>query len=500
MVQFHKLDPKPERDLITNLITDTEFCKKILPVIDPSLLSETAKKIYKWVVNYYGEYGKAPDFYIQEIYDREKKKLKEEDAEWIGEVLARLSDKHEQMEREAHSVDFEIDKALDYIREQSLHKASKDIESLLEKKKLDKAEEVITVYKRPSVQITNCLDLLKISGVTVEALVRKKIPKPRMLIWPWLTENKNYLIYAPYGVGKSWLVIILSDFLTHGYDEVVGSWQLKDNVGVMYIDGEMGEYDVQERFKLLRNYKEENFHPRTPLYIVSNETMEQGANTSINLNNQEWKDAIFTFLIEHSEYKVLILDNVSSLVPGKNFYDVEEWSNAVGQWLIKLKLRGVTTIIVHHAGKDKHKGPRGTSAMSDAAEATIQLSHPKNWTAEDAAYFTVAFDKPPRTSKGGPAMRPFTVRIRENKDGSISWMTEEEVVGTYREALALLEKTELEQQDIARIVERSKATITKYKDKAKDDGLMDRDNERLTKKGLSLIKNVDVEELLNRKN
>jgi len=64
---------------------------------------------------------------------------------------------------------------------------------------------------------------------------------------------------------------------------------------------------------------------------------------------------------------LLILDNLSSLTAVVRDNDAESWG-PIQEWLPKLRRRGVSVLVVHHAGKGGQQ--RGTSRREDVLDTS----------------------------------------------------------------------------------------------------------------------------------
>ncbi len=81
-----------EKRLIINLITDSEFCATITPLINPEYFTnEYSRTIAKWVLTYYNDFGKAPGSEIIAVFERNADKLKPDQRDIIASVLEHLS-------------------------------------------------------------------------------------------------------------------------------------------------------------------------------------------------------------------------------------------------------------------------------------------------------------------------------------------------------------------------------------------------------------------------
>lgn len=111
---------------------------------------------------------------------------------------------------------------------------------------------------------------------------------------------------------------------------------------------------------------------------------------------------------------VVILDNAACLFDPEGEKDGAAWRPAQ-DWLLKLRDRGVTTILVHHAGKSGEA--RGHSSKEDAMDTIISLRHPQGYKARMGAKFIVDFTK--GRSLFGDAADPFLSKF--NAEDGWTW-------------------------------------------------------------------------------
>ena len=113
--------------------------------------------------------------------------------------------------------------------------------------------------------------------------------------------------------------------------------------------------------------------------------------------------------------ELLILDNLSSLTVGLRENDSDAWS-PIQQWLLQLRRRGISVLIIHHAGKTG--GQRGTSRREDVLDTSFCLRRPSDYSLAQGARFEVHIEK----ARGihGELVLPFEARL-ETRDGTAAW-------------------------------------------------------------------------------
>ena len=132
----------------------------------------------------------------------------------------------------------------------------------------------------------------------------------------------------------------------------------------------------------------------------------------VTLTSTAARHEIETILEARPALRVLILDNISCLFPGISEDKKQDWE-PINQWLIRLRHRGMTVIVGHHAGKNGQQ--RGTSGREDALNTVIALSYPPGYRQEEGCHFFWRFEK----SRGlkGPAVEGLDVRFDETPTG-----------------------------------------------------------------------------------
>src|SRR6185437_841893 len=92
----------------------------------------------------------------------------------------------------------------------------------------------------------------------------------------------------------------------------------------------------------------------------------------------------------------------------------------IQEWLLRLRRRGVSVLIVHHAGKGGEQ--RGTSRREDVLDTSISLRRPSDYAPTEGARFEVHFEK----ARGihGDRAKPFEAKL-ETRDGANFWTIRE---------------------------------------------------------------------------
>jgi len=104
------------------------------------------------------------------------------------------------------------------------------------------------------------------------------------------------------------------------------------------------------------------------------------------------------------DLKLIIVDTYAQVTPGANENAADDMGRALANIRVLGKATGATVLVVHHAGKDLHRGARGWSGIRAAADAEIEVI---------------------RHEQGGREIR--VTKMKDGEDG-LSWGFKLEVV------------------------------------------------------------------------
>jgi hypothetical protein len=117
--------------------------------------------------------------------------------------------------------------------------------------------------------------------------------------------------------------------------------------------------------------------------------------------------------IREDALDLVILDNFSTLGEVEDENAAASF-NAIQQFLLQLKVQGVATILIHHAGKSGDF--RGSSKLAATFETIIQLERISQGAEHGAANFRVRWDK---VRAGGPKRKVREVAARLVEDAFV---------------------------------------------------------------------------------
>lgn len=219
--------------------------------------------------------------------------------------------------------------------------------------------------------------------MTFSDFLELKLPIRGMLMKPWLEEASYGLIAGKEAGGKTWLAMQIAASLANGKDCMGGLWTVEQPVPVLYVDGEMHWQDIWDRGTMVGLKSG---------FILSKTYMEaEGTPYDLNLADDYIRDELTKFILEQG-YKLVVFDNIFSLVYGIDTNSDSEWS-PINQWLLRLRANGVSVILIHHVGKGEKPTQLGTSSRMFNLNWALTLHPRKVMSGDEPCEFKIKIDK-----------------------------------------------------------------------------------------------------------
>lgn len=295
--------------------------------------------------------------------------------------------------------------------------------------------------------------LFKSSTVTGSALQEMKIPERETLLSPFFRAADYGIIFAPRGVGKSWISLMISKALTEG-GKLGSHWEAPVSKNALYLDSEMNLYDLQKRCQQLA-ITNDQFH------LLSHEMVftESDDKLSLNLADPTQQDALKEHCLAE-KIDVLILDNLSTAFKGLNENESDSWEQ-VSPWLLELRRHGIAVILVCHAGRNGNI--RGTSRREDMAHWILSLEE-SDTGQEEGHEFKTRFTKQRNcTASDVPAL---AWSMKQGEDGMQITTT---TIDLQSQMIELIQSGMTSASDIAQELGKAKSTISKWARKAQEE-------------------------------
>jgi hypothetical protein len=313
---------------------------------------------------------------------------------------------------------------------------------MLARQTIERLHEIVTARTETHVPV-------RLSPLDLKQFLQLSVKRREMILGPILPEKGLAMLYAGRGTGKTLVALGIAFAVASGRTFL--KWTAPKARRVLLIDGEMPAATLQERLaNIVASAPDINLDPDN-LKILAADLIETGgignlASRDVQSELDQWLDGV----------DLLILDNLSCLTAVVRDNDAESWG-PIQEWLLKLRRRGISVLIVHHAGKGGQQ--RGTSRREDVLDTIISLRRPVDYAPAEGARFEVHFEK----ARGvyGDAAKPFEAKL-ESHDGSCTW-TVRELDDADRQRVHALLGDSLSVRDIADETGIPKSTVHRIK-------------------------------------
>lgn len=230
-----------ERSLLAYLMTEQAACGEFLCRVSPEFFFIPAHRmILDAIHDVYDHREKVNHITVS---DRLREKGELDSCGGIARVIE-ISD----ATTNAEIADYALERIVDAYREREAMQICKlgaagEISAIEAREKLDEILSQIPVRGAG----TNWLATIDRATVTSSELASLALERRKPLLGNWLCEGDYGIIFAPRGVGKTWLGLLIAEAVATGGH--VGEWKALAPAKVLYIDGEMPADLMRDRDK-----------------------------------------------------------------------------------------------------------------------------------------------------------------------------------------------------------------------------------------------------------
>jgi AAA domain/Homeodomain-like domain len=289
----------------------------------------------------------------------------------------------------------------------------------------------------------------RLKPLTLSELFDLEIKAREMMLDPILPEKGLVMVYAYRGIGKTHVALGIAYAVASGGTFL--RWKAPKPHRVLLVDGEMPAAALRDRLAgIVASAQPEA--ALDAMRVIAGDLIEEGgignlADPAVQAELDKYLDGV----------DLLILDNLSSLTAVIRDNDQESWTT-IQQWLLRLRRRGISVLLVHHAGKAGEQ--RGTSRREDVLDTSISLRRPSDYVASEGARFEVHIEK----GRGltGDAAKPFEAKLTADPDGKPIW-TIHEIADVQKARVEALVADGLSVRDIAEETGIPKSTVHRIK-------------------------------------
>lgn len=235
-----------------------------------------------------------------------------------------------------------------------------------------------------------------------DSFIVEKIPPRKILVRtvssfePVIFEQSINQIFAWRGVGKTCLGLGFVRALATAGQFL--NFKCEERVHVLYIEGELPDSQIQERWKSIVGKTDGYAH----LATIDKQPGHHFTSLATDAGMAKIEKALEDLKAKGIEIKVLMLDNISTLFNiGAN--EEEAWI-PIQAWFTSLRSRGLTVFFFHHAGKQGLS--RSHSKSEDMLDVSIKLEAPEEQETGHL-HAVMTFDK----ARAGLSEKPAEIKL-----------------------------------------------------------------------------------------
>ena len=224
------------------------------------------------------------------------------------------------------------------------------------------------------------------------------IPERGYLLSPILPVQGIGIMYAPRGIGKTFAALSVAVAVASG--GAVFNWRAPMPKKTLYVDGEMPATSMQGRLTALVSGMSVPPHALKNLVLITPDLQPCPMPDLSTVGGQAMMEPLLKGV------DMLVLDNIATLCRTGKENESQSWQT-MQAWLLDLRRRGITVLLIHHAGKSGDQ--RGTSAREDIMDTVISLRRPREYSMAEGARFEVHLTK----ARGilGDEAKPFEANL-----------------------------------------------------------------------------------------
>ncbi|SHN71410.1 AAA family ATPase [Desulfovibrio litoralis] len=247
----------------------------------------------------------------------------------------------------------------------------------------------------------------KLVALDMTTFLSMSLPERGYLLQPILPIQGIAILYAPRGIGKTYVALSIAAAIASG--GAVFNWRASTPKKVLYVDGEMPAIAMQERITALLSGMTAPPNLLSNMFLITPDIQPLPMPDLSTTCGQSLLEPLLIGI------DMLILDNISTLCRTGKENDAQSWQ-LMQAWLLDLRRRGITVLLIHHAGKSGDQ--RGTSAKEDIMDTVISLRRPRLYSMAEGARFEVHITK----ARGivGDEAAPFEAHLQSEGE-SLLW-------------------------------------------------------------------------------
>jgi putative DNA primase/helicase len=169
--------------------------------------------------------------------------------------------------------------------------------------------------------------------LSISELLSLELPPREYLLSPIVPMRGLAMLYAPRGIGKTYLALSISYAIAAG--DTALRWQAPVPRKVLYVDGEMPLESLQQRLAAVVGSADKQAEPEN-FKLLAADHQDFGLPDLATIDGQAKMEPYLDGV------QFLVLDNLSTLVRSGKENEAECWT-LIQEWLLDLRRRGIAS-------------------------------------------------------------------------------------------------------------------------------------------------------------
>lgn len=159
-ISGRKIQSDIEKRILSNLITNTDYARQIIPVIEADTFETPyIRRLSNYIIEYFKTYQESPGKTIQAIFNVKKEKMSPEDSELISDLLSGLSNEFEKDKDERPNTEYLVQTAKDYLNKRHFAVLGERLQAFAKLGEIKECEQVLLKHKSVSVSDSKYINL-----------------------------------------------------------------------------------------------------------------------------------------------------------------------------------------------------------------------------------------------------------------------------------------------------------------------------------------------------
>jgi len=293
-----------------------------------------------------------------------------------------------------------------------------------------------------------------------EDLLKARFPARELLLDPIITTQSINMLHAWRGIGKTHVGLGIAYAVASGGAFL--KWKAAKPRAVLYLDGEMPGYSLQERLQQIQESNDKD--PPDGFFKILTPDLQEPGNMP-DLSTLEGQAAVERILTP--DISLIVVDNISCLCRTGRENEAESW-NLVQAWALRQRAAGRAVLFIHHSGKNGEQ--RGASKREDILDTVIKLKRPADYESTQGARFEVVFEKARNIT--GEDTEGFEAHLATSASTGMQGWVYTDLAKTNFDKVVELSNEGLSQSEIANELQLNRSTVNRNYRKAREMGLI----------------------------